>query len=1091
MTTVGEAFIDVRPDTSRFAPETQGAVNGALARVKSAMRGALGGIESDAANSGRRVGLNLGEGVTSGADKATTSVGRLGASIERIGLYVAGYQLASWFERAGSAAIGAAANFQQLQVAFTGIFGSADKANNFLKELQQFAKVTPFNFQELAKDAQALLAVGYAAQDIVPMLTTIGNAAADLGAGTDAIHMFIVALNQMKGRGRADAQDLNQMTQDLPGFNAYMAIAAGEGISVAKAQDLVASGTLNADRAIQDILVYMGRMPGAMGAMDRQSRTLAGAFSNVQDAAQQMAVKALTPIVPTLTRLVTAFANLEANHPEYIFGALVGLVSALAIAFSGTVASAIAVIAPLAALIAVIVGISEGIIYAYENFTTFRDVVDDVGGHIATFAANSQKAIAGFADRATVAITRLVGQANRLEGPFRAATRAVVGAFEAVSSPITNILHGLGDDFAAAASYAQRGVNHMGGLIDHLGDKIHRLRQQGLTGTAINLTYAMGLSPAQQGAVVGAVAQFETQVNRYVLLIQGLGQQIKHGYISDAAENVLVLFGLSPGTAAKVIAEAQHVADAVRHILTLDFHGAALDVANLLGLSPPQTAHLLATISTIKRAVADLFYGNVKGAVTNVGELLGLSDATVADINTKVALIRNTISSLFHGHLGVAVENIGELLGISPKTVAAMIQDVQVIKGLVADATGFIHEHWGAISNFLKGSVVPVLLAIGKVWLASGIIAAIGAVGEAIGAVIGVFSGLVAALSAPIVVITAVVAAVIYAYQHFKVFRDVVDTVVGFVLTTFGNLAQFFVTEFPAAIEAATHIFNVLRDVVGAVVAVIVFLWDHGLNNILRIVVSVWNTVTGVVTGAVKVIENIIKLVLDIINGDWGKAWNDLVGILQGVWQIIWSIVTGAFGVLEGIVLAGLGLIAAAFRGIWNSLVAVVSGAFSLVVAAVRTGVEGVISTFRSVVGFVVNIGKDIVLGLRDGIVAAWHFVTDKVGELVNLIPKKIRDFLGITSPSKVTHELGLFTGQGFADGLAKMKGAVATSAATLAKAAVFTPPPLDYSLAAGGTNRPGLGQQVTKQYNLNLTAYDTKSVDVVEQFRRMERLSL
>lgn len=74
------------------------------------------------------------------------------------------------------------------------------------------------------------------------------------------------------------------------------------------------------------------------------------------------------------------------------------------------------------------------------------------------------------------------------------------------------------------------------------------------------------------------------------------------------------------------------------------------------------------------------------------------------------------------------------------------------------------------------------------------------------------------------------------------------------------------------------------------------------------------------------------------------------------------------------------------------------------------------------VIGYLFNqakaIGSALVSGIKQGISDLWHTVTDYVQEKINEIPGKIRDLMGISSPSKVTRELGGFISLGLALGI-------------------------------------------------------------------------
>ena len=208
------------------------------------------------------------------------------------------------------AIFGPVADYEQTRIAFEALLGSAERSNAFLTQMQNFAKTTPFDFAGVSEGARRLLAVGFAANDVIPALTDIGNVAANLGAGTEEINGVIRALGQMKGKGKASAEELNQISEQLPGFSAVDAIARSLGITVADAFDMMKKGALPADIAIQAILDGMRDMPGAAAAMERQSRTLNGRLSTLKDTLEILVIDALTPFIDEVANAVGVFTTM-------------------------------------------------------------------------------------------------------------------------------------------------------------------------------------------------------------------------------------------------------------------------------------------------------------------------------------------------------------------------------------------------------------------------------------------------------------------------------------------------------------------------------------------------------------------------------------------------------------------------------------------------------------------------------------------------------------------------------------------------------------------------------------------------------------
>ena len=81
--------------------------------------------------------------------------------------------------------LGLADNLDNAKIAFTQFLGSAQKADAFLQDLTALAAKTPFEFADLVGASKKLLAFGIAGDDVLTLMTTLGDAAALTGASVD------------------------------------------------------------------------------------------------------------------------------------------------------------------------------------------------------------------------------------------------------------------------------------------------------------------------------------------------------------------------------------------------------------------------------------------------------------------------------------------------------------------------------------------------------------------------------------------------------------------------------------------------------------------------------------------------------------------------------------------------------------------------------------------------------------------------------------------------------------------------------------------------------------------------------------------
>ncbi|MBP2638444.1 MAG: hypothetical protein H6Q72_4351 [Firmicutes bacterium] len=108
----------------------------------------------------------------------------------------------------GVKAVKMAADMEQNRIAFETMLGSAQSANTFLQQLQDFAEKTPFTFDGLVTGSKRMLAMGFTVEEILPSLTAFGDAVAAVGGSTEVLDRVTLAFGQMKAKQRVSAEEI-------------------------------------------------------------------------------------------------------------------------------------------------------------------------------------------------------------------------------------------------------------------------------------------------------------------------------------------------------------------------------------------------------------------------------------------------------------------------------------------------------------------------------------------------------------------------------------------------------------------------------------------------------------------------------------------------------------------------------------------------------------------------------------------------------------------------------------------------------------------------------------------------------------------
>ncbi|PZN10511.1 MAG: hypothetical protein DIU69_07025 [Bacillota bacterium] len=239
-------------------------------------------------------------GVERAAGRARSALRSLGESVRsltRTALsFAGGFAIFEGASRAmgfvREAAIGMNADLEQARIGFTTMLGSARKADKFLRQMADFAAETPFDFPELLEATRKMLAFGFAAEDVLPMLQAVGDAAAGLGLGAEGIDRITRALGQMRAKAKVSAEEMLQLTE--AGIPAWEILAEGIGTSTAELQKMVSKGLVPADKAIRILVEGMEkRFPRMMQA---QAESWRGMVDTILDNTRLLIAKAFEPM---------------------------------------------------------------------------------------------------------------------------------------------------------------------------------------------------------------------------------------------------------------------------------------------------------------------------------------------------------------------------------------------------------------------------------------------------------------------------------------------------------------------------------------------------------------------------------------------------------------------------------------------------------------------------------------------------------------------------------------------------------------------------------------------------------------------------
>jgi tape measure domain-containing protein len=173
--------------------------------------------------------------------------------------------------------------FQQLDVAFTTMLGSKEKADQLMAQIVDTAAKTPFTLTEVAQGAKQLLAYQVAAEEVNDTVIRLGNISAGVSV---PLGRLVTVYGQVKAKGKLMGDDLRQFSE--AGIPMISELAKVMGVTDSEISKMVENGKIGfpeVQKVIQNLTDEGGMF---FNLMEKQSKTITGQISNLSDAFDRM-----------------------------------------------------------------------------------------------------------------------------------------------------------------------------------------------------------------------------------------------------------------------------------------------------------------------------------------------------------------------------------------------------------------------------------------------------------------------------------------------------------------------------------------------------------------------------------------------------------------------------------------------------------------------------------------------------------------------------------------------------------------------------------------------------------------------------------
>jgi tape measure domain-containing protein len=244
---------------------------------------------------------NESKGAGNNVQQLGGKVGGTASMFASMGAMLGGAAVVGGITALGKAAFQSASQYESLSISLGVLLGDASKVPSVLAEWKKFSDVTPFEPEQVNKAGKALLAFGFEAESLVPLMTKIGDVAA--GTGKDFNELAVI-YGKAKVAGRLMSEDINQLTE--AGIPIMDELAAVLGTTADQVKEMASKGAITFPLFEQAFGRLVGSGGKFGGMMDKLSQSTDGILSTLKGEFDGLLREIGTAFLPVIKELALA-----------------------------------------------------------------------------------------------------------------------------------------------------------------------------------------------------------------------------------------------------------------------------------------------------------------------------------------------------------------------------------------------------------------------------------------------------------------------------------------------------------------------------------------------------------------------------------------------------------------------------------------------------------------------------------------------------------------------------------------------------------------------------------------------------------------
>ncbi len=267
-------------DQLKTAEKENGTVTKEQKARMSELEKALGEARTKAAQlKAEQIDLKTGlKETTNELKKQKSGVSGVSDEMKKMKTLITGFIAAYGGKKLWDLLIGSNAEMEQYTTSLEVMLGSASKASAMIEKMRDFAAKTPLTLENVISGGLLLMSYGVDESNLIDTMTKLG----DLASGNaEKMNRITLAYGQMLAKGKVTGEELMQMTE--AGVPLQTALADSIGVTGEEFSKMVSKGEVGIDalnKAIIELTTGDGKFAGMM---EKQSETMQGMLSTLQD----------------------------------------------------------------------------------------------------------------------------------------------------------------------------------------------------------------------------------------------------------------------------------------------------------------------------------------------------------------------------------------------------------------------------------------------------------------------------------------------------------------------------------------------------------------------------------------------------------------------------------------------------------------------------------------------------------------------------------------------------------------------------------------------------------------------------------------